>query len=90
MRIAFRGLGALPELSSRMTRARVRLANFSALHRKSGREAERHEGSSPVAHPPSFPLEHGEPAGVNALLPFGRQTERGTPRSASPSRTPRS
>ena len=37
MRVAFRGLGMLPELSSRMARARARLANFRALHRRSGR-----------------------------------------------------
>ena len=37
IRIALQGMGALPELSSRMARARVRLANFRALHRSSGR-----------------------------------------------------
>lgn len=37
MRVVFSGLGALPELSSRMARARARLANFRALHRSGGR-----------------------------------------------------
>lgn len=37
MRIAFRGLEALPELATQMTGARARLANFRALHRGGGR-----------------------------------------------------
>ena len=37
MRVTFGGLGALPDLSSRMARARVRLTNFRALHRGGGR-----------------------------------------------------